>query len=336
MSASRVNVAVIGTGAMARIYADALSERADAKVVAVAGRSPDKTAAFASRYGVKGYDGGACGDLLREQAADAYVVATPEWVRVAPLMELAATGKPILVEKPLAASAEDASQLQLLPADVRARITVAHSLRFSPRFSQAREAVAAGAIGEIRHVYSRRNPSLRSVERVKGRFPLAYWLSCHDIDLLRWILQAEVRSAYAISRNKLASEDDYLIAHLHFTNGVDAIHEVSWCSPPLSDQAPMCRMSIKGTTGLIEVDDSHTGIDVYQAGGVLSSPDTYEVYPAAGFHYGLFAALVDRWLRSVTTGLPAYPSFDDGLSAVDVCTAIMASVASGRPESVKG
>ena len=334
MNRAPTTVAVIGTGAMAHIYADALSERQDAQVIGVVGRSPDKTEAFARRYGVPGYAGGSVGELLRTSAADAYVLATPEWVRVGPLLDLVATERPILVEKPLAASARDAAQLKALSADARARITVAHTLRFSPRFSQARHAVVSGAIGDIRHLSSRRNPSLRSVERVAGKFELAYWLSCHDIDLMRWIVQAEIDSVYAVTRHQLASADDYLLAHLHFANGVDALHEVSWCSPPLSDQAPMCRMSIKGTKGLVEVDDSRTGIDVYQDGSRLTSPDTYEVYPAAEFHYGLFASLIDRWLRSITTGLPAYPSFDEAMRAVDVCTALMASVASGRPEPV--
>lgn len=330
---ARTKIGMIGTGRMALIYADILSERPDVQLVGVVGNSPGKTRDFAARYGLKAYPNGRYADLVADHAPDAYVLVTPEWVRLEPLSVLLPTGKPLLIEKPLAASVEDAAALKKLTAAEKGRITVAHSLRFSPRFAQVDAALAAGSIGDVRHMYGRRSPNLTTVQRVLGRFDLAYWLSCHDIDLMRWFARSEVESVYAVCRNGLTSEDDYLLAHFRFANGVDALHEVSWCSPRLSEQAPMCMMSIKGTKGIIEVDDSATGIDVYTEGQRLSAPDTYEIFPVAGHHYGLFQILLDRWLRSLHDGLPPYPSFDDGIRAVDVCTAIMRSIASGRRES---
>lgn len=335
VSGAKLRVSVIGTGRMARIYADLLAQRPDAELAGVCGRTPEKTRAFAERFGIPGYDGGSVGDLIAQRPeADAYVIATPEWVRLEPLRAALRTGKHVLVEKPLAASPEDAEALDALSPAEKARITVAHSLRFSPRFSQARAAVAAGAIGEVRHIYTRRNANTEAAKRVVGRFDLAYWLSCHDLDLMRWFVGDEVESAYAVSRNGFRDEDDYLLAHLHFRGGVDALHEVSWCTPPLSDQAPMCSFSIRGTKGMIEIDDSSSGVDVYQSGAILKSPDTYEMYEAAGGHYGLFADLIDRWVRTVRDGLDTYPGFDDAMAAVRAGTLIMKSIRSGRKESV--
>ena len=326
-------IAVVGTGSMADIYARAIADRRDARLAAIVGNSPDKTAEAGRRFGVPAYANGDVAGALRAQSdLDAFVLATPEWIRMEPLRALLATGKPLLVEKPLAASKAEANELRALDATARARISVAHSLRMSPRFSQACRVVHEGAIGDVRHFYTRRNPSLRSVQRVLGKFDLAYWLSCHDIDLMRWLARSEVEWVHAVSRGGLKTDDDYIIAHLRFANGVDAVHEVSWCSPPLSDQAPACRMSIKGTKGLIEIDDSSTGIDMYLADGRLSSPDTYEAFEVAGHQQGLFPALVDRWIRTVRDGEPAYPGFDDALAAVDVCTMISRSIASGRIE----
>lgn len=334
MSGKKTRVSIIGTGRMARIYADLLAERPDVELGGVCGRTGEKTSEFAKRYKMKGYDGGRVADLVEANPpADAYLIATPEWVRLDPLKAVMATGKHVLVEKPLAASAGDAAELERLSPAEKARITVAHSLRFSPRFAQLEASARSGALGEIRHIYSRRNAGTESARRVLGKFDLAYWLSCHDIDLMRWILQDDVESVYAISRDGLRGEDDYLLAHIRFRKGVDALHEVSWCTPALSDHAPMARFSVKGTRGIAEVDDSRTGIDLYQPGGGVLAPDTYEVYPSGGNHYGLFASLLDRWMRTINDGAPAYPSFDDAMRAVDVGTLIMKSIRSGQKES---
>ena len=334
MRGGKTRIAIIGTGRMARIYADVLAERSGVELVGVCGRSADKTRAFAERYGITAHAGGSVVDLVGQRPqADAYVIATPEWVRVEPLTAVLRTGRHVLVEKPLAASPEDAEELRRLPTAEKLRITVAHTLRFNPRFAQARAAVAAGEIGEVRHIYSRRNASVEAARRVVGKFDLAYWLSCHDVDLMRWFTGDEVGSVYAVSRNGLTSDDDYLLASLHFRNGVDALHEVSWCAPSLSDRAPVSRFTVTGTKGMLEIDDSATGVDVYVAGGAVGAPNTTDFFDAGGHHYGVFASVIDRWLRTVHDGLAPYPRLDDAMAAVDVGTLIMKSIRSGRPES---
>ena len=72
---------------------------------------------------------------------------------------------------------------------------VCHSLRFSPRYSQAKLSIDNKKIGELRHIYGRQNPNRTSVKRVHGKFNLSYWILPHDIDLMRWFLNDEVECA---------------------------------------------------------------------------------------------------------------------------------------------
>lgn len=331
-----LKIGVVGTGSIARLYARLLMERGDVEVVGIVGNSEQTTRTVSSELGIRGYSGGALDALLADNRDIAGVVlATPEWIRMGPLKTLLASSVHILVEKPLVTSHDDLLELERAPEGARKRLTVAHTLRFGPRFSKVKSAIDAGAIGEIRHIYSRRNPSTASVQRVLGKFSLEYWLSCHDIDLVHWFTGSTVEQAYAITRGKLQSADDYLLAHLRLRSGVDVLHEVSWCTPPVADSAPSCVFHIKGTLGTIEVDDSATGVTIYRANGTVSAPDTYEAFPVEGRLYGVFFNLVDQWIRSVRKKSPGYPGFSAAADAVRGCALLSASMVSGKPATLK-
>ena len=89
---------------------------------------------------------------------------------------------------------------------------------------------------------------------------------------MRWFLNDEVEHVYAITRNYLKSEDDYLIVHLHFKNGADAIEECSWTAPPLSIKYCFAQMEIRGTKGAIEVNSSNMNVDIFTEANAVSSP----------------------------------------------------------------
>ena len=111
---------------------------------------------------------------------------------------------------------------------------ICHVLRHSPRFYSLKKSIENGDIGEIRHIYARRNSNNVRVKRVLGKTDLSFWLTPHDVDIMRWLTNSEVSEVYAVSRNKLLSDDDYLTANLKFKNNVNAVLQISWCNPPLS------------------------------------------------------------------------------------------------------
>lgn len=320
---------------MGNIYAQLIKERTDATLVAMVGNSPEKTEDLARSLSCVGIANGDVEELIRLfPDIDAYVVATPEWLRGSVMDSLWPTGKPILVEKPVATSAAEIAHLETLCREQVERVSVVHSLRYSPRFSQAIKLIVGGKVGDIRHIYARRNPSVESVRRVLGRFPLSFWLSCHDVDIMRCFTNSEVRWVEAITRGKLMSEDDYLSVRLRFENGVDAVEEISWCSPPLSAKASTCFMSVKGTKGYLEIDDSDMNVTSYRSGNKVESPDTYEFFEINGNHYGVYFHVIDSWIKSLLGRTPFLVTWNDGLAAAKVCEAINRAVGSGKREDV--
>jgi len=323
-------IILIGTGQMAQIYADLICERNDAEICAVVGNSQKTVTNLSLKCKGQAFsDGDLAGALVKFPEAEGIILATPEWVRGEYLALMASSKKKLLIEKPLVTNVTDLRFFLENSNGSTENVSVVHSLRLSPRFSQAKLMQSQGEIGELRHIYSRRNPSLKSVQRVLGKFPLVYWMACHDIDLMRWFAESEVEYVYVATRNKLQSADDYLLAHLHFKNGVDAIQEVSWCSPPVSSLAPTCLFHIKGTEGLLEINDHETNVNIFKGDERVFAPDTYEHFPIGGNHYGIFHQVIDTWLKTSNGAQKEWLNYDNARKSIEVCEAMERAIQTG-------
>ena len=245
-----VEIAIVGPGRMGQLYARLIDESPLAHLVAVCGRSTATTQAVATTHNVPGY---ANGDYQAMLAAhpniEAVIVAASEWAHIEPVLGALAAGKHVLVEKPMAVSAEAAAQMVQAAERAGVHLMVCHSLRFDLRFAAMRQAVAEGAVGEVLHIYARRHAGQIAVERVLGRFPLAYWLAPHDIDMMLWTNNSPVTKVMAYSRAGGKTREDFIIAVLTFANGVIGVLESSWGTPAVSGRLQTELFTVRGTAG---------------------------------------------------------------------------------------
>jgi UDP-N-acetylglucosamine 3-dehydrogenase len=332
----KINFAIIGSGLMAKIYSLIIQSRTDCKLISIVGNTKDKTNSLAKEFNCKAYYDGNWNKMLNEDSdkIDAVIIATPEWIRVNVIRDVIKYHKHILLEKPLAVNMKDADLIKNMLCNFNKKFMVCHSLRFSPRYSQAKLSIDNKNIGELRHIYGRQNPNRTSVKRVHGKFNLSYWILPHDIDLMRWFLNDEVEHVYAITRNYLKSEDDYLIVHLHFKNGADAIEECSWTAPQLSLKYYFAQMEIRGTKGSIEVNSSNMNVDIFTEANSVSSPETYEYYNVHGSYFGLFYNLMDHFVKCIIYDKEPLVGIEDSYKAIQVCAAIERSINSGEKEYI--
>lgn len=331
MQASGPNeIVVVGTGLMADIYASIISQRADCKLVAVVGNTEAKTTEFAERYRIAGYPGSDFDAPYRDfPQATASIITTPEWVRIEPVAAAVRAGQHILLEKPFATSVDEAEQLVKL-LDRKDRLSaLCHVLRYSSRFSEMKRLVTAGEVGEVRHIFARRNSNRKRAARVLGKTDLVYWLSPHDIDIMRWVTGSEVVEVFARSRKGLRDADDYLIANLRFANGVDAVLEISWVTPPLSGTSREAVFEVRGSEGAIEVADFDMNVRLFKDGGVVASPDTYEYVDIHGAKRGFFEPMIDRFIEKLKYGPHDAAAVNDGWETVRVGDMIRRSLETG-------
>ncbi|MDA8253808.1 MAG: aldo/keto reductase [Rhodospirillales bacterium] len=137
---------ILGTGAIARQFSDALATSAHGALVAVASRQPAEGLgdAFAGASVHAGYEG-----LLADPAVDAVYIATPHSSHAEWTIRACAAGRHVLCEKPLGMNAAEAMAV----ADAAARhgvvVMEAFMYRCHPQTRRLVDLLASGAIGEI-------------------------------------------------------------------------------------------------------------------------------------------------------------------------------------------
>ena len=138
--------------------------------------------------------------------ADAVVVSTPDDVHYAPCMKALSMGYDVLLEKPVAPTEKECKAILAQAHKYNRIVAVCHVLRYAPYFIALRELVQKGAVGELvsiqhmepiqfahmAHSYVRGN-----WRNSKQTTPIILAKSCHDLDILRWIIDSPCKSIVA-------------------------------------------------------------------------------------------------------------------------------------------
>ncbi|HEX6548804.1 MAG TPA: Gfo/Idh/MocA family oxidoreductase [Candidatus Dormibacteraeota bacterium] len=164
-----VGVGLYGYGAIGREHAEAAAAVAGFELRGICDRSParrDQAAAF----GVKTYAEGTA--MLADPAVDLVVVGLPPVAHTEAVLEALAAGKHVVCEKPFALHAADCDRMLEAAARAGRTLTVYQSRRWDPDFVALRNAVEAGAIGDLFYM-----------ESFIGGFshPCTYWHSHESI-----------------------------------------------------------------------------------------------------------------------------------------------------------
>lgn len=151
MTADPVRILLLGTGAMAQRHAEFFAANPDCAVVAGVDMDPGRLASFNEHnkitYGFNDLEA-----AIAWGGFDAVANVTPDPVHKATTLRLAEAGVPVFCEKPLAENYADA--LEMTHAMESRGLVNMVNLRYRavPEIAMARQLVADGAIGEVRHI----------------------------------------------------------------------------------------------------------------------------------------------------------------------------------------
>ncbi len=204
-----VRVAVIGVGHLGRHHARLLSSIDGAELVAVVDLVPERAAAVARAAGAGTEALSDYRDLFGRVDAVSVAVPTVDHLAVArPFLE---RGTSVLVEKPMAASLDEADEMLRLAEASGATLAVGHTERFNPAV-----ATALPMLGTPRFI---------EVHRLSG-FPersldidVIFDVMIHDLDILLAVDASEVVSVEAVGVPVLTSKVDIANARLRFASG---------------------------------------------------------------------------------------------------------------------
>ena len=135
--------------------------------------------------------------FARPKFADAVIIATPDNLHYEPCMKALAMGYDVLLEKP-AAQTEAECKAILAQAKKHNRIVaICHVLRYAPYFIAMREAIHSGMIGDLVSIQHMEPIQYAHMAHsyVRGKWrdskqttPIILAKSCHDLDIIRWIV----------------------------------------------------------------------------------------------------------------------------------------------------
>jgi predicted dehydrogenase len=120
--------AIAGAGYIAEIHARAI-QSCGGQVEAVVEKFGDKSAAFASQFGIQ-RQYATLEELLKDGGVEALVIGTPNFLHAPQTVAALNAGIPVLVEKPMAMNATEAEQMLSASQESGAALMVAHCWRF--------------------------------------------------------------------------------------------------------------------------------------------------------------------------------------------------------------
>src|SRR5262245_23764660 len=147
----RMRWGILGTGKIARILAHALAESRDGALVAVASRSAERAAAFATEFSVPHHHAD-YEDLIRDGDVDLVYVATHHPLHREWAIRAAEAGKHVLCEKPMAVNHSDAAQIVDAARRNGVLLLEAFAYRCHPQTHRLTQLLSEGVIGEVRMI----------------------------------------------------------------------------------------------------------------------------------------------------------------------------------------
>ena len=140
-------------------------------------------------------------DLLAlPKMADVAMICTQDKMHVAPALLAIEKGYDLLLEKPIAPTAEECFTVAEAARKKGVRALVCHVLRYTPFYRAVKRLLDEGAVGEITNIEHREGVGNLhySHSYVRGNWrklsessPMILAKSCHDTDLLQWLTGKE-------------------------------------------------------------------------------------------------------------------------------------------------
>jgi predicted dehydrogenase len=241
----------------------------------------------------------------------------------------------VLVEKPLAATADEARELIALVREAGLHGAVGHVERCNPALLELRRRVQE--LGQLGDVF------LVATERV-GPFParvrdvgVVKDLATHDLDLVRWLGGAPIERVAAQTQHRMGRDhEDLVLATGRLENERSFNCVVDWLSP-----TKVRRTRILGERGMLVADTLTADLTFYENAHVTTSG-----WEAAQSLRGVAEGDMTRYalerreplmveleaFAALVRGEPGGPvvSLEEGLETVAVAEAVLSSAASGE------
>ena len=314
---SRIKVGVIGVGALGRHHARLYNLSENADVVGIYDLSPETANRGGEEFGLKVFADPL--ELAKEcEALSVAVPATKHNESTIPLLEM---GKHVLVEKPLAASVEEAAAMVRKAREHQVVFAVGHVERFNPAMDFLEKYAANTRFIEAHRLACYPPPRPGSYRR-GTEVSVVLDLMIHDIDLVLRMVDSEVERFDAVGIPVLSKTEDIVSVRIKFKNGSCANMTASRVS-----QEPQRRFRVFQENCYISMDyGKHFGMVLKRNRVGLARKDiNLDEKNALAAELEDF---IDAIKRTRTTGVVQQPKVpgEQGLEALTLAVAIQSEI----------
>lgn len=141
-----VHIAVVGGGLIGKRHLEEIDRSADARIHSIVEPGPDGEV-LAARYGVRLYP--TLDELLAGEKPDGIILATPNRLHAEGGLACVAAGVPVIVEKPIADTVENATRLVEASEAAGVPVLTGHHRNYGPVMAKARAIVQSGRLGPL-------------------------------------------------------------------------------------------------------------------------------------------------------------------------------------------
>ncbi len=208
---SKIKVGLFGVGNFGIYHLQNWLKIPEIEFVGFCDIDSEKQKTISKKYNVKHYSQD---DLI--ELVDVVDVVVPTISHFSIAKEALLKGKHIFIEKPVTQTVSQVKELNDIASEKNLKIAVGHIERFNPVFIETKEKYDL-------------NPKFIEIHRV-GKFnpfrgtdvPVIMELMIHDLDLLLYMIDADVTNISAVGTKVLSSKYDIVNARIAFANGTVA------------------------------------------------------------------------------------------------------------------
>jgi predicted dehydrogenase len=347
-----LGIAVVGSGRIGTLRARLAAKHPSVSFLAVSDRDPARARALAEQAGADFHSGDNI-EIISRPEVNAVIVSTPEGEHAAAVCKALELGKPVLVEKPIALTLNDADDILATLKQTGGHLRVGYSRRFKECYLRAKEQMVQGRLGRVvggtARVYNSRAQAFSILKRDPHATPVMDVLTYY-VDLMCWFIEGNppveivARGQTGIFKEAGYNAHDVTWAIVTLADGAVINLGVSYALPsryPTLGQSD--RVELLGSEGTMIIDDDHMDHLLYSEKGIPHAyvPD-HSVNMAflgsntagdwaVGDFWGPLGNETRAWLDHLVTGAPTVHT-TPGQARINLETtiAIERAVATGK------
>lgn len=267
-----MNIAMLGSGFIARFYATSLhAQRRIDRVTVVYSRNKDNAQRFAKDYGFQDFTDD-MEEAINHSSVDVVVISLPNHLHEEAVAACAKAKKHVLCTKPLGRTAAEAKRMLDLVEEAGIFAGYLEDLCYTPKFLKSLESIKSGSLGRVLWTKSREaHPGPHSDwfwDKEKSGGGAMIDLGCHCIEIGRNYIGKKVKPievmCWADTQVHPIEAEDHAIGLIKYANGAISQFEVSWCFRGGMD----LRDEVMGTEGTVWINNFlRTGFETFTTGG---------------------------------------------------------------------